>query len=101
MLQCWQADPQDRPSFVELRSKFDTMLSEQKNATELYIDLSLDQKLPPPNPKVDSNQLEISKNKDTSEHSTTHFGGNGNKTTTTAEQYTCISSNPYVEGPHM
>ena len=100
MMQCWQTDPQDRPSFVDLRSKFDTMLSEQKNATELYIELSLDQKQPQPNPNGDGNQ-EYPKNGNISELSTSHFGGNGKKTTVIADQCTLVPSNPYVEGPCM
>ena len=55
MLQCWQADPQDRPLFSELRSAFDDMLCKQKNADELYMELTGDQsrqQTPPPPPSA-------------------------------------------------
>lgn len=37
MLDCWREKPEDRPSFVKLRKRFDGLLAKQKNA--LYIDL--------------------------------------------------------------
>lgn len=41
MLDTWQELPSDRPTFIDLRSKFDSLLSRQRNAGELYIDLNL------------------------------------------------------------
>ena len=39
MLACWQEDPLSRPSFIQLRAEFDSMLAKQRNASELYIEL--------------------------------------------------------------
>ena len=44
MLQCWQEDPEDRPSFSQLRSNFSSML--QAGATAEYIDLQVDEAAP-------------------------------------------------------
>lgn len=41
MLMCWNELPQKRPTFTELRAKFDAMLLADKN--EHYIDLRIDQ----------------------------------------------------------
>lgn len=41
MLLCWEEDPNNRPTFVELRNKFDIILSKQQNFNEHYIDLSV------------------------------------------------------------
>ena len=41
MLDTWQELPSDRPTFVVLRSKFDQLLSKQKNVGETYIDLNI------------------------------------------------------------
>lgn len=41
MLKCWNEQPQKRPSFTELRSKFDVMLVANKKNE--YIDLRIDQ----------------------------------------------------------
>lgn len=38
MFACWKENPQDRPSFVELRAKFDALLADQKT-TPKYIEL--------------------------------------------------------------
>ena len=40
MLSCWEALPDDRPLFGDLRSNFDRILSRQRNFDENYIDLS-------------------------------------------------------------
>ena len=39
MLACWKENPSSRPSFIQLRAKFDNMLAKQRNASELYIEL--------------------------------------------------------------
>ena len=38
MLVCWEEHPEDRPSFVEIRGRIDSMLSSQKT-TPLYVQL--------------------------------------------------------------
>ena len=44
MLQCWQEDPHDRPSFSQLRSQFSAML--QAGSAEAYIDLQVNDEAP-------------------------------------------------------
>ena len=44
MLRCWAADPEERPTFAELRFTFDIMMSNQR--TESYVDLIVDDPLP-------------------------------------------------------
>ena len=44
MLRCWAADPEERPTFAELRITFDIMMSNQR--TESYVDLNVDDLLP-------------------------------------------------------
>ena len=44
MLQCWQEDPPDRPSFSQLRSQFSAML--QAGSAEEYIDLQINEEAP-------------------------------------------------------
>ena len=44
MQKCWEAYYRKRPSFSELRTTFDAMLSNAQNAT--YIDLNVDEMLP-------------------------------------------------------
>ena len=44
MLQCWQEEPGDRPSFAQLRSKFSAML--QAGSTAEYIDLQINEEAP-------------------------------------------------------
>ena len=39
MSQCWKVRPSDRPSFTELRKKFDSMLCCQKDVVDYYIEL--------------------------------------------------------------
>ena len=41
MLKCWDEQPHNRPTFKELRSKFDAMLLADKK--DEYIDLRIDQ----------------------------------------------------------
>ena len=40
MLECWEVEPHDRPSFTDLRAKFGTLLLAGKD--DLYIDLQVD-----------------------------------------------------------
>ena len=44
MQRCWAADPEERPTFAELRITFDIMMSNQQ--TESYVDLNVDDLLP-------------------------------------------------------
>lgn len=44
MHRCWAADPEERPTFAELRVTFDIMMSNQR--TESYVDLNVDDLLP-------------------------------------------------------
>ena len=44
MLQCWQEDPANRPSFSELRSSFTAML--QADSADGYIDLQVNNEAP-------------------------------------------------------
>lgn len=44
MIRCWAADPEERPTFAELRVTFDIMMSNQR--TESYVDLNVDDLLP-------------------------------------------------------
>ena len=39
MSACWQENPLNRPSFIQLQAEFDSMLAKQRNASELYIEL--------------------------------------------------------------
>ena len=48
MLECWHEEPSKRPSFAELRSRFDSMLMAEK--TDTYIDLQIDASKPYYNP---------------------------------------------------
>ena len=41
MLMCWNEQPKERPTFKELRTKFDTMLLAEKN--DMYIALCIDE----------------------------------------------------------
>ena len=47
MLACWKENPLSRPSFIQLRAEFDSMLSKQRNASELYIELQTGAELEP------------------------------------------------------
>ena len=47
MLACWQENPLSRPSFIQLRAEFDSMLAKQRNASELYIELQTGADLQP------------------------------------------------------
>ena len=47
MLACWQEDPLSRPSFIQLRAEFDSMLTKQRNTSELYIELQTAAELKP------------------------------------------------------
>ena len=40
MLECCSENPSERPTFSMLRKRFDSMLSKDSNAKELYLDLS-------------------------------------------------------------
>ena len=53
MLQCWQADSNERPLFSELRSTFDEIICKQKSADELYMELSVEQRTIPTRPAVE------------------------------------------------
>ena len=44
MLECWQEDPQDRPSFSGLRTKFSFMI--QAGSPDAYIDLQVNEEAP-------------------------------------------------------
>jgi hypothetical protein len=44
MLRCWQEDPEDRPSFSNLRTSFSTML--QAGSPDTYIDLQVNEDAP-------------------------------------------------------
>ena len=44
MLQCWQEEPMDRPSFSQLRSSFSAML--QAGSADEYIDLQVNEEAP-------------------------------------------------------
>ena len=44
MLECWEEDPTKRPTFSQLRARFDTMLLAEKKDT--YIDLQIDASKP-------------------------------------------------------
>ena len=44
MLHCWQEDPEDRPSFSQLRSSFSAML--QAGSADEYIDLQVNDEAP-------------------------------------------------------
>lgn len=55
MLACWQEDALSRPSFIQLRADFDSMLAKQKNANELYIELQTVTELQP------CHELEVTK----------------------------------------
>ena len=44
MLQCWEEEPMERPSFSQLRSSFSTML--QAGSADEYIDLQVNEEAP-------------------------------------------------------
>ena len=44
MLACWNGEPQNRPTFTDLRSKFDAMLAAERK--DAYIDLRIDSDKP-------------------------------------------------------
>ena len=44
MLECWNEDSHDRPSFAKLRSKFGTLL--QAESADSYIELQIDEQMP-------------------------------------------------------
>ena len=44
MTKCWAVEPEDRPTFAELRATFDIMMANQQ--TESYVDLNVDDLLP-------------------------------------------------------
>ena len=46
MLRCWAADPEERPTFAELRVTFDIMMYMSNQRTEAYVDLNVDDLLP-------------------------------------------------------
>ena len=61
MEQCWVVNPKDRPTFGELRAKFDTLISAQKEDMP-YIDLDIDSS----NPYYDHLSLDSSDNDEAS-----------------------------------
>ena len=61
MLDCWEEKPEDRPTFVALRKKFDGLLAKQKNA--LYIDLIITEEVHDNDLKVEQLQNEHSNQK--------------------------------------
>jgi hypothetical protein len=40
MLDCWKENPEDRPSFIELRKYCDSLLIKETNSSDYYLDLS-------------------------------------------------------------
>lgn len=44
MLECWNENPKERPTFTELRAKFDGLISVENEAP--YIELSVDFRQP-------------------------------------------------------
>ena len=81
MLMCWNEEPQGRPTFTELRAKFDTMLlAEKKNP---YIDLRIDNDKPyyrlDTMATITRNGLTLSPNPNRHSFTPSTSSGNGNK----------------------
>ena len=95
MLECWNEDPQDRPTFSSLREKFgDLILAGQD---DLYIDLQVDEMKPYYTIKEDEDEGERGSRKSSSEGSESSF--ELNKKGKQKEVIKKKSTNPYVDQP--
>ena len=104
MLDTWQELPNDRPTFVVLRSQFDQLLSKHKNAGETYIDLnvtSLEVTEELDNCKGSSEVVEVSKK--LSQHSNPFESVQDESLKESARdsepEFTGQVTNPYVDCP--
>ena len=92
MLECWNDDSQDRPSFAKLRSKFGTLL--QAESADSYIELQIDEQKPYYQVKEeDEGRRRGSVSSSSSEESIDKEKGKGK------EKLKRKNTNPYVAGP--
>ena len=105
MLECWQTNPNERPTFTSLRAKFDALITAQKDHNP-YIDLDIDCCKPYYNPLLntddDSDEKDSSSGISTNSSSPPHescslvgprFGN------ISSENLPRPVSNPYVDSP--
>lgn len=96
MLQCWQEEPGDRPSFAQLRSKFSAMV--QAGSAAEYIDLQINEEAPYYQIKEDERERSASISSDSSEGSVSSIDkekGKGKK------KLKRKRTNPYVPSPEQ
>ena len=93
MLECWNEDSHDRPSFVKLRSKFGTLL--QAESADSYIELQIDEQKAYYQVKEeeDGRRRRGSVSSSTSEESIDKEKGKGK------EKLKRKNTNPYVKAP--
>ena len=92
MLECWNEDSQDRPSFTKLRSKCGTLL--QAESADSYIELQIDEQKPYYQVKEeDGGRRRGSVSSSSSEESIDKEKGKGK------EKLKRKNTNPYVAGP--
>ena len=93
MLQCWQEEPEDRPSFSELRSSFSAML--QAGSADEYIDLQVNEEAPYYQIKDDDQR------KRSDSTSSASSDGSIDKQKKPKEKVKKKATNPYVPTPEQ
>ena len=96
MLECWNEDPQDRPMFSQLRTKFGSLILAGKD--DLYIDLEVDEMKPYYLIKEEEEKKEGSSSSSGSEASIASIEQIKGKKRE-QEELKAKPSNPYVEAP--
>ena len=96
MLECWNEDPQDRPTFSQLRTKFGTLILAGKD--DLYIDLQVDEMKPYYLVKEEEDNKEENSSSSSSEGSIASIEQAKEKNSE-KETLKPKPSNPYVESP--
>lgn len=96
MLECWNEDPEDRPTFSQLRTKFGTLILAGKD--DLYIDLQVDEMKPYYLVKEEEEKKDGSSSSSSSEESIASIEQIKEKSSD-KEVLKPKPSNPYVESP--
>lgn len=96
MLQCWEEEPGDRPSFAKLKSKFSAML--QAGSTATYIDLQINEEAPYYQIKDDERERSASISSGSSEGSVSSIDKEKSKGKKKLKRK---RTNPYVPSPEQ